>query len=49
MMGVFMNRTYTQDDAPIKAQTHAVITFLIAAFAGYIYVRTVASQQKHEE
>jgi putative spermidine/putrescine transport system permease protein len=49
MMGVFMNRTYTQDNAPIQAQMQAVVTFLIAAFAGYIYVRTVASQQKHEE
>jgi putative spermidine/putrescine transport system permease protein len=49
MMGVFMNRTYTQNNAPLEAQTQAVITFVIAALAGYIYVRTVASQQKQED
>jgi putative spermidine/putrescine transport system permease protein len=49
MMGVFINRTYTQNNATLEAQTQAVITFLIAALAGYIYVRTIASQQKNEE
>jgi ABC-type spermidine/putrescine transport system permease subunit I len=49
MMGVFMERTYDQIHAPLQAQTQAVITFLIAALAGYIYVRTVASQQKNED
>jgi ABC-type spermidine/putrescine transport system permease subunit I len=49
MMGVFMNRTYTQNDAPLQAQTQAVITFIIAALAGYVYVRTLASQQKKDE
>jgi putative spermidine/putrescine transport system permease protein len=49
MMGVFMERTYSQVHAPLQAQTQAVITFLIAALAGYVYVRTVASRQKSEE
>ncbi len=48
MMGVFMERTYNQVHAPIQAQTQAVITFVIAALAGCVYVRTVASQQKRE-
>jgi ABC-type spermidine/putrescine transport system permease subunit I len=48
MMGVYMERTYDQIHAPLQAQTQAVITFVIAALAGYIYVRTVASQQKNE-
>ncbi len=49
MMGVFMDRTYGSTHAPLQAQTQAVITFLIAAVAGYLYVRTVASQQKTED
>jgi putative spermidine/putrescine transport system permease protein len=49
MMSVFMERTYHQVHAPLQAQTQAVITFLIAAIAGYVYVRTVASQQKSED
>lgn len=49
MMGVFMERIYDQVHAPLQAQTQAVITFIIAALAGYVYVRTVASRQKSEE
>ncbi len=49
MMGVFMERTWDQVHNPLQAQTQAVITFVIAALAGYLYVRTVASQQKTEE
>jgi len=49
MMGVFMQRTFQQVQATLQAQTQAVITFLIAALAGYIYVRSVASRQKGEE
>lgn len=48
MMSVFMDRTYSQVHDPLQAQTQAVVTFLIAALAGYVYVRTVASQQKNE-
>jgi hypothetical protein len=48
MMGVFMERTFHEVHAPTQAQAQAVITFVIAALAGYIYVRTVASQQKNE-
>ena len=48
MMGVFMERTYDQVHAPLQAQTQAVITFIIAALAGYVYVRTVASRQQSE-
>lgn len=49
MMGVFMERIYDQVHAPMQAQTQAVITFIIAALAGYVYVRTVASRQRSEE
>jgi len=49
MMGVFMERIYNQVHAPLQAQTQAVITFIIAGLAGYVYVRTVASRQKSEE
>jgi putative spermidine/putrescine transport system permease protein len=49
MMGVFMERIYDQVHAPLQAQTQAVITFIIAGLAGYVYVRTVASRQKSEE
>lgn len=48
MMGVFMERIYDQVHAPLQAQTQAVITFIIAALAGYVYVRTVASRQRSE-
>ncbi len=49
MMGVFMERMYDQVHAPLQAQTQAVITFVIAALAGYVYVRTVAARQANEE
>ncbi len=49
MMGVFMERTFNQVHNPLQAQTQAVITFVIAAVAGFFYVRTVASQQKGED
>jgi len=49
MMSVFMQRTYAEIHAPLQAQTQAVITFIIAAIAGYFYVRTVASRQRAEE
>jgi len=49
MMGVFMQRTYQDVQNPVQAQTQAVVTFVIAALAGYVYVRTVASQQKGQE
>ena len=49
MMGVFMERTYNQVHSPLQAQTQAVVTFVIAALAGYLYVRTVANQRKDED
>jgi len=49
MMGVLMERTYNQVHAPLQAQTQAVVTFVIAALAGYLYVRTVANQRKDED
>ena len=49
MIGVFMERTYDQVHAPLQAQTQAVISFFIAAIAGILYVRTVASQQRRTE
>ena len=49
MIGVYMERTYDQVHAPLQAQTQAVISFFIAAIAGILYVRVVASQQRRKE
>ncbi|MBK8026738.1 MAG: ABC transporter permease [Chloroflexi bacterium] len=48
MMGVFMQQTFGQYRRPDEAETQAVITFMICAFIGFLYVRTVASQRKRE-
>lgn len=42
MMGVFMQRTFTQVLDPVQAQTQAVVSFLICAIVGIVYVRSVA-------
>ncbi|MBL8133364.1 MAG: ABC transporter permease subunit [Anaerolineae bacterium] len=49
MMGVFMQQTFGQYRRPDDAETQAVITFIICAFIGFLYVRTVATQRKREE
>lgn len=49
MMGVFMQQTFGQYRRPDDAETQAVITFIICAFVGFLYVRTVASQRRREE
>jgi ABC-type spermidine/putrescine transport system permease subunit I len=49
MMGVFMQQTFGQYRRPDDAETQAVITFLICAVVGLLYVRTVASQRKQEQ
>ncbi len=49
MMGVFMQQTFGQYRRPDDAETQAVITFLICAFVGFLYVRTVASQRLTRE
>lgn len=48
MMGVFMQQTFGQYRRPDEAETQAVITFLICAFIGFLYVRTVASQRAEQ-
>ncbi|MDX2163204.1 MAG: ABC transporter permease subunit [bacterium] len=48
MMGVFMAQTFGQYRRPDEAETQAVITFIICAFVGFLYVRTVASQRRRE-
>lgn len=45
MMGVFMQRTFQQVLAPVAAQTQAVVSFVISAAVGFLYVRTVAQQR----
>ncbi len=45
MMGVFMQQTFGQYRRPDEAETQAVITFIISAFIGFLYVRTVAKQR----
>ncbi len=50
MMGVFMQQTFGQYRRPDEAETQAVITFIICAFIGFLYVRTVARQRiTHEK
>lgn len=48
MMGVYMQQTFGQYRRPDDAETQAVITFLICALVGFLYVRTVASQREGE-
>jgi putative spermidine/putrescine transport system permease protein len=48
MMGVFMQQTFGQYRRPDDAETQAVITFIICALVGLLYVRTVASQRRQE-
>lgn len=45
MMSVYMQRTFTELNQPVRAQTQAVITFLISSLVGYFYVRTVVRRQ----
>lgn len=49
MMGVFMQQTFGQYRRPDDAETQAVITFIICAVVGLLYVRTVVQQRKQEE
>jgi len=45
MMGVFMNNTYGEFQAPREAETQAIITFLASALVGMLYIRTIIRQQ----
>jgi ABC-type spermidine/putrescine transport system permease subunit I len=45
MMGVYMQATYGDYLDRAGAETQAVITFLICALVGFLYVRTVTRQQ----
>lgn len=49
MMSVYMARTFQQLHEPVRAQTQAVITFLISSAVGYLYVRTIARRQLDQE
>lgn len=49
MMGVYMAQTFGQYRRPYDAETQAVITFIICAAIGFLYVRTVASQRRQED
>jgi putative spermidine/putrescine transport system permease protein len=46
MMGVYMRRTMMDVRDPIQAQTQAVISFLICAAVGVVYVRAVARSRQ---
>jgi ABC-type spermidine/putrescine transport system permease subunit I len=48
MMSAFMSRTFTDLREPIRAQTQAVISFIIASAVGYLYIRTVLRQNASE-
>jgi len=45
MMGVYMQRTFSEFRLPDAAQTQAVITFLMSALVGLLYVRTISKQR----
>ena len=46
MMGVFMQRTFSELQDPVQAQTQAVMCFLFCAVIGVVYVRSVARSRK---
>ncbi|MBZ9939019.1 ABC transporter permease subunit [Mesorhizobium sp. BR1-1-16] len=46
MMGVFMQRTFSELQDPLQAQTQAVMCFLFCAVVGVIYVRSVARSRR---
>jgi putative spermidine/putrescine transport system permease protein len=48
MMGVYMQRTFYAARSPAEAETQAVITFLLSAFVGFLYVRAAVQQRKQE-
>ena len=45
MMGVYMQQTYGEYQDRSGAETQAVITFLISAVVGILYVRTITRQR----
>ncbi len=45
MMGVYMQHTYTDYQDLTGAQTQAVISFLVCAVVGILYVRTITRQR----
>lgn len=49
MMGVFMQQTFGLYRRPDVAETQAVITFIICAFVGLLYVRTIVRQRIGQE
>lgn len=48
MMGVFMQRTFGDARAPERAETQAVITFLLCSVVGFLYVRAAVRQRQEE-
>lgn len=46
MLGVFMQRTFYNVLNPDAAETQAVITFLLSATVGFLYVRAVAKERR---
>ena len=48
MMGVYMQRTFGDALAPDRAETQAVITFLICSVVGFLYVRAAVRQRQEE-
>jgi ABC-type spermidine/putrescine transport system permease subunit I len=49
MMGVYMQRTFSEFRLPEDAQAQAVITFAICLVVGLFYVRTVVQQQSERK
>ena len=48
MMGPFMQRTFSDLNDPVSAQTQAVVTFLFCALFGIFYVRAIAKGRENQ-
>jgi len=48
MMGPFMQRTFSDLNDPVNAQTQAVVTFLFCAVFGLFYVRSIAKGRSQQ-
>lgn len=48
MMGPYMQRTFSDLNDPVSAQTQAVVTFLFCALFGLFYVRSIAKGRENQ-
>ena len=48
MMGPYMQRTFSDLNDPVSAQTQAVVTFMFCAVFGLFYVRSIAKGRENQ-